>query len=197
MRLPKGDKELLHSVDAAFEDAARRAGEWLRCRKGCAQCCLGAFAINSLDALRLKTGMEVLRSSDRALAAKVEDRAREWVARLGNEFPGDADTGVLGESDEERGRFEEFANDAPCPALDPTGNGCDLYQWRPMTCRVFGPPVRVEDGVSLGCCELCFAGADEGEVARCEMAVPHEMEEALLEELGTKGETVVAFALLS
>ena len=37
-----------------------------------------------------------------------------------------------------------------------------------MTCRVFGPPVRSEDG--LGVCELCFHGASEKEIAACEMS---------------------------
>ena len=36
-----------------------------------------------------------------------------------------------------------------------------------MTCRVFGPPVRSEDG--LGVCELCFQGASDKEIAACEM----------------------------
>jgi hypothetical protein len=52
------------------------------------------------------------------------------------------------------------------------------------------------DGLALGHCVLCFAEASEAEVARCEMPVPHELEAALLDEIGGKGETVVAFALL-
>jgi hypothetical protein len=69
-----------------------------------------------------------------------------------------------------------------------------------MTCRVFGPPVRMEggpgDAEGLGHCELCFLGASPAEVAACEMAVPLELEAKLLDELPAKGETVVAFALL-
>jgi len=65
-----------------------------------------------------------------------------------------------------------------------------------MTCRVFGPPVRMGDGNDLGHCELCFVGAGEEDVAGCEMTVPHEMEAQLLREVGSGDETVVAFALL-
>ena len=200
MSLPARDRELVRIVDASLDEAARRAGEWLVCRLGCTQCCYGAFAINQLDALRLSAGMKALRSAEPALAAQVERRARAWIAEFGAEFPGDQETGFLGETDEERERFEEFANEAACPALDPATGRCDVYAWRPMTCRVFGPPVRMEapmeEGVALGHCELCFAGASLSEVAACEMAVPHELEAELLEEAGTKGETVVAFALL-
>jgi Fe-S-cluster containining protein len=200
MRLPARDQELVQIMDASLAEAARRAGEWLVCRLGCTQCCYGAFAINSLDALRLSAGMDALRCAEPSLAAGVERRARAWIAEFGAEFPGDLQTGLLGDSVAERERFEEFANDAACPALDPSTGRCDVYAWRPMTCRVFGPPVRMDAGtgeaVALGHCELCFAGASQSEVAACEMPIPHELEAELLEEAGTKGETVVAFALL-
>jgi Fe-S-cluster containining protein len=200
MQLPAGDRELVQIVDAALGEAARRAGEWLVCRLGCTQCCYGAFAIGPLDGLRLGAGMDVLGATQPALAAEIERRARAWIAEFGAEFPGDAESGLLDDSDGERERFEEFANEAACPALDPATGRCDVYEWRPMTCRVFGPPVRVEAGaggaVALAHCELCFVGASEAEVAACEMPVPHEFEAGLLDEIDEKGETVVAFALL-
>jgi hypothetical protein len=43
---PSRDRELIQIVDAALADAARVAGDWLVCRPGCTQCCVGAFAIN-------------------------------------------------------------------------------------------------------------------------------------------------------
>jgi len=200
MGLPAGDLELVQIVDAALADAAQRAGVWLACRLGCTQCCHGAFAINELDALRLGAGVAAIRDSEPELAAEIARRARAWIAEHAAEFPGDAETGRLGDSDEERERFEEFANEAACPALDPATGRCDVYAWRPMTCRVFGPPIRMEAGMggaaALGHCELCFVGASEGEVARCEMTIPHEFEAGLLDQLGETAETVVAFALL-
>jgi len=199
MDLPARDRELVQIVDAALAEAARQAGEWLVCRMGCTQCCYGAFAINELDALRLQTGMDTLRIAEPALAAAIELRARAWIAEHGADFPGDVQVGVLGTSDAERERFEGYANEAACPALDPETGRCDVYTWRPMTCRVFGPPVRMDAGVgsaALGHCELCFHGASEAGVAECEMTVPHEIEAEVLAEIEGKGETVVAFALL-
>jgi hypothetical protein len=52
------------------------------------------------------------------------------------------------------------------------------------------------DGEALGHCELCFVGAGEAEVAACEMTVPHELEAEVMDEIGVKSETVVAFAVL-
>jgi Fe-S-cluster containining protein len=144
--------------------------------------------------------MEALRKSEPLVAAEIERRARAWVAENEAEFPGDPRTGLLGESDANRERFEEFANEAACPALDPATGRCELYAWRPMTCRVFGPPIRMEacaaEGEALGHCELCFAGASTAEVAACEMRIPHDFEARLLDEVPLRGETVVAFALL-
>ncbi len=195
MQLPARDSELVQIMDAELAKAARKAGAWLACRPGCTQCCYGAFAINALDAARLRAGMDELRVSDAARAARVEERAREWIAMHGAAFPGDAATGVLGGSDAEREAFDEFANEAACPALDPATGMCDVYAWRPMTCRVFGPPVRVE-GDALGCCELCFVGASEETIAACEMRPPHELEAELVAETGSDAETVVAFTLI-
>jgi Fe-S-cluster containining protein len=183
-------------MSAAFADSAERAGAHLVCRQGCTQCCHGAFALNPLDTLRLRSGMDKLRATEPALAAQIEVRARAWVAEHGVEFPGDAETGVLGDSKLDQERFEDFANEAACPALDAVTGRCDVYAYRPMTCRAFGPPVRVGDGDALAHCELCFTGAEAIDVVACEMTVPHDLEAELLEEIPAKDETVVAFALL-
>jgi Fe-S-cluster containining protein len=112
-----------------------------------------------------------------------------------SEFPGDAATGILAADSDQ---FEEFANGEPCPALDPKTGKCDLYAARPLTCRVFGPPVRAEGG--LGVCELCFHGATEEQIAACELrADTDDLEAQLLRRVeratGCRGNTVVAFAL--
>ena len=199
MHLPARDRELVQIVEASLAEVMRRAGAFLACRIGCTQCCHGAFAINALDAARLRAGMAELREADPALAAAIERRARDWLAAHGVDFPGDRKTGALGSSAEERERFAEFANEAACPALDPASGRCGVYAWRPMTCRIFGPPVRSvnDEGIEgLGHCELCFIGAAPEEIAACEMPVPHALEADLLREAGESFETVVAFALL-
>src|SRR5579864_335150 len=198
--LPARDQELIQIVDAALADATSRSGSWLACRKGCSQCCVGAFAINQLDAARLRHGLAELESHDPERAAHIRERARKSVARIAADFPGDPATGVLAEDQESESRFLDFANDEPCPVLDPETGACELYAWRPLTCRVFGPPVRsgTEDG--LGVCELCFQGASPEVVAACEMQVdPDHVESTVLEQLeketGAHGKTIVAFCL--
>jgi len=194
------DQKLVQIVDLALADATRRSGQWLVCREGCTQCCIGAFAINQLDAWRLRQGLDNLTRVDPERADGIRQRARDAVQRLSATFPGDASSGVLDESDEAERRFGEFANDEPCPVLDPKTGRCELYESRPITCRVFGPPVRSEDG--LGVCELCFQGASDAQIAACEMNPdPADLESKLLQELETKtgarGNTIIAFCLAS
>jgi Fe-S-cluster containining protein len=196
--LPPGDNELVQILDAALADTARRSGDWLVCKPGCTQCCVGVFAIHQLDVARLQQGLGELIGSDPERVQSIRERARKSVERLAPGFPGDPLTGLLDPSEEAEARFEEFANDEPCAALDPATGLCDLYRARPATCRVFGPPVRSEQG--LGVCELCYHGATDEQIAACEMTVDPEGREAeLLREFeqssGRHGRTLVAFAL--
>jgi len=193
--LGRRDGELLKIIDNWLVKANERGGEHIACRKGCAQCCIGVFAIDRLDALRLQRGLNALADSDLERAQRVLQRAAESLERNVDYFPGDMETGILDETLEV---FEEFANDEPCPALDPETLTCDLYAHRPMTCRVYGPPVRSEGG--LGVCELCFTKASAEEIVAAEVPLTGQEEEAALnqelERSTGDGRTIVAFALL-
>jgi Fe-S-cluster containining protein len=176
-----GDREFIQIVDAALAESALKSGAWLVCRPGCCQCCLGPFAITEADAARLRAGLQELAAGDPARAARVRQRSRD--AAVGLETPaGDA---------EFESWLENLPDDDPCPVLDPETGTCDLYAARPLTCRIFGPPVRW-GGEAVGVCELCFEGASDEEIAACEV----QLDVAALElENGSEGQTVVALAL--
>jgi Fe-S-cluster containining protein len=206
MTLPARDSELIQIMDAELARVTHISGSWLACKPGCTQCCHGAFAINALDTARLRTGMESLRQTNPTLASRIEARTHSWLSEFASSFPGNNKTGVLGTSEAEQEAFENFANEASCPALDPATGLCDVYEFRPMTCRVFGPPVRVEpadpahtasDQKDLACCELCFIDASKETIAACELYPPHALESEILAELDSSAETVVAFALIT
>ncbi|HVP56395.1 MAG TPA: YkgJ family cysteine cluster protein [Candidatus Eisenbacteria bacterium] len=196
--LPQQDNKLVQIVDAALLDAEWRSGDWLICKPGCTPCCIGVFAIDQLDALRLQDGLASLDATDPDRAERVRRRSQESWTRMVDKFPGDRRTGVLGDDQEAAAAFEQFADYEPCPALDPDHGTCDVYQWRPITCRVFGPPVHSEGG--LGVCELCYHGASPDEIAACELDLhaANALQAQLVGELeksGSTGRTIVAFAL--
>jgi Fe-S-cluster containining protein len=149
-----------------------------------------------LDAETLRSA---LATADPAVADRIRTRAAASRERLTPNFPGDASTGILFTEDHHEEAFEDFANDEPCPVLDPANGTCDLYAARPVQCRTFGPPIRDEED-SLTVCELCFVDAPAEEVARCEMDQSwRKYEDDLItqaeQRTGLNGPTLIAFAL--
>lgn len=169
-RVVEGDRRLLAKIDAAMEEAARRGG--VVCGRGCTECCRGPFEVTALDALRLREGLRRLEKEDPARAARIKERVEA--------DPGDA------------------AEDRMCAALDPESGTCDLYAWRPVTCRTFGPATRTVEG-GVAACERCYRGLEDEQVAARAVDVdPDGMEAALLDELeslGCEGASTVAQAL--
>ena len=183
-------------LDAALASATQRAGDWLACRPGCHQCCVGVFAISQFDAEQLREGLAMAPAH---VAQRIRTRATQSRTRLLEGFPGDPATALLFTEPQHEEAFADFANDEPCPVLDPDTGTCDLYAFRPVQCRTFGPPVRDEDD-HLTVCELCFVDAPAEEVARCEMDQSwRPQEETLVEhaerQSGLFGPTLLAFAL--
>ena len=187
----RGDPELVQIVDRAMAEAVRKSGSWLLCRLGCHECCIGPFPITQLDAARLREGLTQLEGRDPQRAARVRLRSLTAVERIRREFPADPVKMVL--------EVDEAADDQLCPALDPATGTCDLYTARPITCRTFGPAVRLRSE-SLGICELCYRGATDEQIAACQVVVdPDGLESELISQLertaDARGETIVAFAL--
>jgi Fe-S-cluster containining protein len=168
------EQNLIQIVDAALASATLRSGPHLVCRPGCTQCCIGVFPISQQDAARLREGLEALTQTDPARSQRLKERVTDSLARLDPWFPGGRDPsdvatfGILGEDEQSTELFEEFANDEPCPVLDLTTGTCDLYNYRPILCRTFGPPARTEDG-NLASCELCYTTATTEEIIACEL----------------------------
>jgi len=182
VRLARGDLILIQIVDRAMTEAAQLAGARLAWRPGCTECCIGPFPITALDARRLRAGLAELDRVDPVKAARVRERAA-LAAAVTQPYAAEPE-------EEFAARFATM----PCSALEPSSGWCDLYAWRPVACRTFGPPVRFGEDEPPPC-RLCFAGADNREVERCRVDVdPDGLEEALLAELD-EPDTIVAFAL--
>ncbi len=184
------DGELVQIIESAVAESARRSGSWVVCRPGCTPCCMEPFAITWLDAQRLRRGLDGLTTSDPPRAEALRLRAARYAAAIAPVYPGDPSTGSLDDEDALPGGWE----DQPCPALDPASGLCDLYDARPITCRVFGAATRIDNG-SVGACELCYQGATDERIAACATSAdPNGEEQSLLSERCLP-DTLVAFAL--
>jgi Fe-S-cluster containining protein len=186
-------------LQRGFEVAAANAGQWLACRPGCAECCFGPFPITRLDVRRLRIGLSLLGESDPRRALAVRRRAEQAVAVLAEGFPGDPVTGRLTGEEPTLDRFFERHGSLPCPALDPGTQRCDLYAWRPVSCRTYGPPTRFGDERSPPC-RLCFVDASAESIEASRMVPDRDgQEQRILAGMGVLGgeewETLIAFAL--
>ena len=195
--------DLIQIVDTAVADAYHRGGHHLVCHLGCSQCCIGVFPIAHEDAQRLREGLTTLEQTDPQKSQRIKDRVAKSLTRMDPWFPGNLTTGILNEDHEAAILFEEFANDEPCPVLDPNHGTCDLYEHRPILCRTFGPPMRSEGDngeVNLATCELCFIHAATEEIAAAELDPTIPAQEAASNEAfnaahNLHGQTLIAYAL--
>ncbi|HEV8579196.1 MAG TPA: YkgJ family cysteine cluster protein [Thermoanaerobaculia bacterium] len=197
----RSDRRLLQVVDQALTEAARLAargeGSWLACRPGCTECCHGPFPINRLDVHRLRAGLAELAEREPERARAIAERARAQLSLLRRDFPGDARSGVLTDGDDDAAEaFFSRVAALSCPVLDPDTGRCELYAHRPLTCRTFGPPVKIGES-ALPPCRLCFQGAAAEVIEACRVEPdPHGLEDRILDRLGEE-ETLIAFALAS
>ncbi len=80
-----------------------------------------------------------------------------------------------------RERAAAFDGEGACPLLEPGTGACLLYEWRPVTCRTFGPATRTLEDGGIAVCEKCYAGASAAEIAECAVVVDElGLEEELL-----------------
>ncbi len=181
------DDLILPAVEAAVAESRRRAGEWIACRAGCASCCHAAFAITALDAERLRAGLAAHPN-----AAAIRARAAAYAAAIRDTFPGEWETGRLTEDETWRDWFfGRMKGGMPCPALDAARGECELYEHRPVACRLHGHLIQIGEGEETARCELCFVGATAAEMVACRVRM---IEPEVVGE-DDRGQTIVALAL--
>ncbi len=144
-------------VDQVDQIVARVKNEYpacINCKKGCTDCCYALFDLTLVEALYLNHKfrdafgvnadfLETANKADRALVRLKKRAFQEY-----NENKKDEVT-ILHEMGRERIR---------CPLLNER-EMCALYEYRPLTCRLYGIPTSIQ-GMSHTCGK---SGFDEGQ----------------------------------
>lgn len=128
--------QLLETIDLWFSRAQKQFPQAIQCRLGCSGCCRGFFDITLLDAALVNRGYQQLAPEQReVIRSRAEDRLKELQQR----WPGFSAPYLLnGMPDSEWVAMPE--DDAtPCPFLG-ADDLCQIYDHRPMTCRLHGLP---------------------------------------------------------
>lgn len=174
------NQQLLQIVDAQLAEAPRRSGAHLTCHAGCAICCIGPFLVTPIDAWRLNEG---LAAAPRELAAAIRERA----AVAAGQFTADPQYPQITRDQQAMADFTQRHQNLPCPVLDPDSGVCQLYEFRPMACRTYGPPI-VLDWEPLPPCPLNFTQASDEEIESARVSVdPGEAAAALLQAAAASG----------
>lgn len=148
-------EKLVAASDDAFERVSKAHAECVKCREGCADCCHAVFDLTLIEALYInhrfnqkfkgpaKSDLEEKANRTDRLMAKIKRRAQEDL------LAGRPEQDILTDLAKERVR---------CPLLN-TKDLCELYSYRPLTCRFYGVPTAI--GGSGHTCGL--SGFREGE----------------------------------
>ncbi|MCK5349432.1 MAG: YkgJ family cysteine cluster protein, partial [Desulfobacula sp.] len=137
---------LVQMVDAVFDRVKEEFPKEVFCREKCSDCCYAIFDLTLIEALYLKDKFlkkfmgkekndlfEIAGKTDRVLT-KMKRNAYKEVKNGADELE------ILGKMSQERVR---------CPLLG-EDNLCVMYEYRPLTCRVYGIPTSTA-GVSHIC----------------------------------------------
>ncbi|SPP64924.1 YkgJ family cysteine cluster protein [Nitrospira lenta] len=133
-----------------FERAAAALLGQLPCRQGCCHCCIGTFPVTILDRQHLQEGLVRLPDTQRRA---IQQKAQDQVATIESQFPNLTSSPLLdGWPDHLTEQVAEQFQDMPCPALSADGH-CEVYAFRPLTCRSMGIPPE-QDGCVEGACDI-------------------------------------------
>ncbi|MFN2435539.1 MAG: YkgJ family cysteine cluster protein [Desulfotignum sp.] len=137
---------LVQVVDGIFDRVKQEFPKEVFCREKCSDCCYAIFDMPLIEALYLKSRfletfsgkqknelLEIADKTDRALV-KLKRDAYKKVQKGADELE------IVGRMSQERVR---------CPLLG-SDNLCLLYEFRPITCRIYGIPTSTA-GISHIC----------------------------------------------
>jgi Fe-S-cluster containining protein len=134
-------EQLVAAADKAFERVSSAFDECVKCKPSCSDCCFALFDLTLIEALYINHKFnETFKGSDRVALMEKANRADRRIHRLKrNAFKS------LQEGKEEREILAELSLERiRCPLLSEK-ELCEMYDFRPITCRVYGVPFAIGD----------------------------------------------------
>ena len=144
-------EELAKAADDVFERVSQAHPDCVKCKIECADCCYAIFDLTLIEAIYI----------NQKFKEKITENARELIINKANNIDrqlhkikrkaykklaaGSEENEILAMLAEERVR---------CPLLNDK-DACDLYEYRPITCRFYGIPTSI-GGVGHTCGKSAF-----------------------------------------
>ena len=127
-------------LDGVFESVRQQHSDCVKCKLECSDCCHALFDLSLVEALYINTRflekvagerkLEVLEDANKADRKIYQLKRKAFKAVDG------------GEKSEEQVLLEMATERVRCPVLNKE-NQCDLYMYRPVTCRLYGIPTAI------------------------------------------------------
>lgn len=126
-------------VDATFRRVQQEYTDCVRCEVGCADCCHALFDLTLIEALYLNDKYRHhLDEQHRASLTEKLNRADRDVYKIKR----DAYKRMSSGEDQEAILTDLAGQRLRCPMLN-NEDRCELYEYRPITCRLYGIPTAI------------------------------------------------------
>ena len=137
---------LVKLADQAFERVAKDHPDCIKCQIGCADCCHALFDLTLIEALYINHKFkEKFNGPEREALLEKANTADRQTNRIKRQA-----VDALQKGTDERDILAELAKKkVRCPLLNDQ-DSCDLYGYRPLTCRFYGVPTAI-GGVGHTC----------------------------------------------
>lgn len=126
-------------ADDIFKKIKQQHPDCVKCKIECSDCCNALFDITLIEALYINHHFNKLLSNNRrAQLIEIANKADRQVYKLKRKAAksfesGESEYDILAELAKER---------VACPLLN-SNNCCELYEQRPITCRIYGIPTSI------------------------------------------------------
>ena len=130
---------LVAQADGAFDRVKKAHADCVKCEEKCADCCFALFDLTLIEALYIHQKFnEKYQGSEKAERLEKSNRADRRIYKIKREAYNELQAGknegeILAAMALERVR---------CPLLNEK-ELCDLYDYRPITCRFYGVPTAI------------------------------------------------------
>jgi Fe-S-cluster containining protein len=132
-------EKLCREADTLFQKVKQQCPEEVACDNGCTDCCYALFDLSLVEAMYINSAFqqkldqakrsEILKRADQA--DRQTHKLKYYIAK--EQKKGKDTSEILQQAGSYRVR---------CPLLDDQGR-CELYEARPVTCRIYGIPMAI------------------------------------------------------
>ncbi len=144
---------LSQAADQVFEKVRAEFPQCVKCERECADCCHALFDLTLIEALYINDRfMTRFKDEERAAALEKANRADRKIHQLKRDAYRELQAG----KDEGDILAELAAEKVRCPLLNDQ-DLCELYDHRPITCRLYGIPTSI-GGLGRTCALSGFEG---------------------------------------